>query len=46
VLGAILPVLEVARLPIALGAFIFCAAILFVLVRTLRVVPQPAPASS
>jgi anti-sigma factor RsiW len=46
IVGAMLPVLEVARLPIALGAFVFCAAILFVLVRTLRVVPQPAPASS
>jgi anti-sigma factor RsiW len=46
VVSAIIPVLEVARLPIALGAFVFCAAVLFVLVRTLRVAPQPAPASS
>ena len=46
VFAAMVPVLEVARLPIALGAFVFCAVILFVLARTLRVVPQPAPASS
>jgi anti-sigma factor RsiW len=46
IVGAIVPVLEAARLPIALGAFVFCAAVLFVLVRTLRVVPQPAPAST
>ena len=46
VFAAVVPVLEVARLPIALGAFVFCAVILFVLARTLRVVPQPAPASS
>jgi anti-sigma factor RsiW len=46
VIAAMVPVLEAARLPIALGAFVFCAAILFVLARTLRAVPQPAPATS
>ena len=46
VVSVIVPVLEAARLPIALGAFLFCAAVLFVLARALRVVPQPAPASS
>ena len=46
VVSAIVPVLEAARLPIALGAFLFCAAVLFVLARALRAVPQPASASS
>ncbi|HYZ89407.1 MAG TPA: hypothetical protein VE620_08950 [Myxococcales bacterium] len=46
VASAIVPVLEAARLPIALGAFVFCAAVLFVLARALRVTPHPAPASS
>jgi anti-sigma factor RsiW len=46
VVSAMVPVLEAARLPIALGAFVFCAAVLFVLARALRVAPQPAPASS
>jgi anti-sigma factor RsiW len=46
VVSAIVPVLEAARLPIALGAFVFCAAVLFVLSRALRVAPQPAPAGS
>ena len=46
VVSAVIPVVEAARLPIALGAFVFCAAILFVLARTLRVAPQPAAAGS
>ena len=46
VISAVAPVLEAARLPIGLGAFLFCAAILFVLTRALRVAPQPAPAGS
>jgi len=44
VVSAIIPVLEAARLPIALGAFAFCAAVLFILSRALRIAPQPAPA--
>lgn len=44
VMSAIIPVVEAARLPIALGAFVFCAAILLLLARALRVAPQPAPA--
>lgn len=46
VVSAVIPVLEAARLPIALGAFAFCAAVIFLLARALRVFPQPAPASS
>jgi anti-sigma factor RsiW len=46
VASAIVPVLEAARLPIALGAFAFCAMVLLVLLRALRVAPQPAPAGS
>jgi anti-sigma factor RsiW len=46
VVSAIIPVVDAARLPIALGAFAFCAAVLFVLARALRGTPQPATASS
>ena len=46
VVSAAAPVLEAARLPIGLGAFIFAAAILLVLVRALRAGGAPATASS
>jgi anti-sigma factor RsiW len=46
VVSATAPVLEAARLPLGLGAFVFAAAILFVLVRALRAGGAPAPASS
>lgn len=44
VVSAIVPVLEAARLPIALGALVFSAAILLVLARALRISPRAAPA--
>lgn len=40
------PVLDAARLPLGLGAFVFAAAVLCVLVRALRPTPAPVPASS
>jgi anti-sigma factor RsiW len=46
VISAALPVLEAARLPLGVGAFLFSAAILLVLVRTLRPASVPATASS
>ncbi len=46
VLSAAGPVLEAARLPLGLGAFVFAAAVLCVLARALRAGTQPAPASS
>ena len=46
VVSAVVPVLEAARLPIGVGAFLFSAAILLVLLRTLRPAPAPATASS
>jgi anti-sigma factor RsiW len=46
VVAAVVPVLEVARLPLGVGAFLFSAAILLVLVRTLRPAAAPATASS
>jgi anti-sigma factor RsiW len=46
VVSAAAPVLEAARLPLGLGAFVFAAVIVFVLARALRVSTAPAPASS
>ena len=46
VVSAALPVLEAARLPLGVGAFLFSAAILLVLMRALRPTPAPAAASS
>ncbi len=46
VVSAAVPVLEAARLPLGLGAFVFAAAILLVLIRALRAGTDPAAASS
>jgi anti-sigma factor RsiW len=46
IVAAVVPVLEAARLPLGLGAFIFSAALFAVLVRALRAGREPAPASS
>jgi hypothetical protein len=46
VVSAALPVLEAARLPLGVGAFLFSAAILLVLMRALRPAPAPVAASS
>ncbi len=46
VVSAAAPVLEAARLPLGLGAFVFAAAILLVLIRALRAGTDPAAASS
>jgi anti-sigma factor RsiW len=46
VVSAAAPVLEAARLPLGLGAFVFSVAILCILVRALRAGTAPAHASS
>ncbi len=46
VVAAAAPVLEAAQLPLGLGAFVFSAAVLAVLVRALRAGGEPTPASS
>jgi len=46
VVSAALPVLEAARLPLGLGAFLFAAAVLLMLARALRAGGAPAAASS
>jgi anti-sigma factor RsiW len=46
IVSAALPVLEAARLPLGLGAFLFAAAVLLVLARALRAGGAPAAASS
>jgi hypothetical protein len=46
VVSAAAPVLEAARVPLGLGAFVFAATILLVLIRALRAGGDPATASS
>jgi hypothetical protein len=45
VVSAAAPVLEAARLPLGVGAFVFSAAILGILARALRLGSAPAHAS-